>query len=270
MASRVFVSTFLAFGVQHVYAETDSQICARCALTERNCGGQSIENMEITEGGRFERWSHFKDYGVPGTLNDPVNKAAMADGACRLLGQKDGFVMWKDGARTQRVLDTLAAAPATDRPSYFTLEVRKALENVCFTPSDHEASRPDYDISVMASSMQNWYHALCAPEADPSWAGVFDPAYQPQQMAITTGLMCIVACDANGSPALSQSTLAAFSDKPGAAGLARDQVCKLFPWGSGTDFSQAGTLDSLAKLASPLIRQSCKCDIGHDSDLFRI
>merc|ERR1711865_162448 len=101
-------------------------------------GSQDIVNLPseksssaFSDSGRFERWSHFKDYGVPGTVDDPVNKAAIADGTCRMVTQQHGYLFWYDADHTQAVLDTLAAAPTTDGPSHFTLETSKALQEVC-------------------------------------------------------------------------------------------------------------------------------------------
>lgn len=222
----------------------------------------TAKETEIVDSGRFERWSHFKDYGVPGTVNDPVNKAAIADGTCRLLEQRNGFFMWRDGNRTQRVIDALAAAPRTDQPSHFVLETAKSLQQACFDDSGEPAVRPDYDVKVVASSMQNWYHALCAPEEDPSWKGMFDPAYQPQQMALTAGFMCIAACDAKGNEGPSEDTMARLSDSSGAAQASRDQVCNLFTWGTGIDFSTARQLSELAKLTQPLTHSLCQCGKG--------
>jgi len=218
----------------------------------------SEESPAFTDSGRFERWSHFKDYGVPGTLHDPVNKAAIADGICRMVTQQHGYAFWYDATHTQAVLDTLAAAPATDAPSHFTMETSKALQDVCSQGSSH-LQRPDYDLASVASSLQNWYHALCAPATDSSWGGAFDPAYQPQQIALTTGLMCIVACDSNGSSELSRETMAALASSVEAAESARDQVCAAYPWGSGTDFSTASTLKELGQMSQSLLAGPCPC-----------
>merc|ERR1719183_1599645 len=102
------------------------------------------ESLAFTDSGRFERWSHFKDYGVPGTVHDPVNKAAIADGTCRMVMHQHGYSFWYDASHTQAVLDVLAAAPGTDGPSHFTLETYSALQQACLTNSS-SLQRPDYD-----------------------------------------------------------------------------------------------------------------------------
>lgn len=88
---------------------------------------------------------------------------------------------------------------------------------------------------------------------------VHDPAYQPQQIALTTGLMCIVACDSNGSSELSRETMAALASSVEAAESARDQVCAAYPWGSGTDFSTASTLKELGQMSQSLLAGPCPC-----------
>jgi len=229
-----------------------------------SCGREVVPTVDstsspaFTDSGRFERWSHFKDYGIPGTVHDPVNKAAIADGICRMVTQQDGFKFWYDAAHAQAVLDTLAASPGTNGPSRFTLETKSALQEVC-SQSSSSLRRPDYDIASVASSLQNWYHALCAPASDSSWGGAFDPAYQPQQIAMTTGFMCIVACDANGSNKLSSSTMAALASSVEAAEAARDQVCTAYPWGTGTDFSRASSLEELGQMSQALLAGPCPC-----------
>merc|ERR1712048_799402 len=47
--------------------------------------------------------------------------------------------------------------------------------------------------------LDNWQRALCAGPDETSWAGKFDPAYQPQQQALTLGLTCSVACELAGA-----------------------------------------------------------------------
>ena len=145
--------------------------------------------LAFTDSARFERWSHFKDVGIPGTLTDPLNQAAIADGSCRLLAPDlwlDGYALWREPARVAAVLAALDSAPSTDRPSYFVHTARELLLLPCSTPKPAQAA--NFTTVSLAAALQSWYHALCAPELDPSWSGTFDPADQPQQMAITSGL----------------------------------------------------------------------------------
>jgi len=214
---------------------------------------------------KFERLSHFKDYGVPGTAHDRVNRAMIADGTCRLFQQRDGYFLWHDTARVERVAAALAAAPSTSKPSYFLLSAEPLLKEVCFVDSDSEFKDTigSYSASVVIASMQNWYHALCAPAEDPSWSGQFDPAFLPQQMAITLGFMCIVACDTNSLP-LEAAALARIASSSSAPQVSRNSLCTSFPWGKSPTFGAAGSLAELAVISRPLLSSPCSCARKHE------
>ena len=85
--------------------------------------------------------------------------------------------------------------------------------------------------------------------------------YRPQQMALTTGFMCIVACDCNQRPTLSLDN---FSIDDISAQFARDTLCEFLPWGE-VDFSLihsdtvAAATVALAKLSSPIADNLCDC-----------
>jgi hypothetical protein len=53
------------------------------------------------------------------------------------------------------------------------------IATACLTPSKSN-DLEFYNFSVVQGSVQNWYRALCSPTWD-------DPAYMPQQRALTLG-----------------------------------------------------------------------------------
>jgi len=210
----------------------------------------------FSDSARFERWSHFKDYGIPGTVHDHLNQAAIADGSCRLLDPPialDGYALWWEPSRVSNVLAALAAAPATDRPSYFVRATSEALMIPCSKPTHY--SPANFSLAARSAGLQNWYHALCAPETDESWKGEYDPAEEPQQIALTAGFACIVACEANQRD-LKAEAMARLSAQPAAA---HDAICTAFPWTQSYDFTKATTVAQLATLTSPMLRQPCGC-----------
>ena len=102
----------------------------------------------FTESERFERWSHYKDVSLPGTVHlsvsfkepgrpafvptgvyDTLDQAAIADGACRMLpdASYSGYTYWHYPERVRRVLEALEAAPSTQGPSVFTLSTNATL-----------------------------------------------------------------------------------------------------------------------------------------------
>jgi len=222
------------------------------------------ENKAFTESARFERLSHFKDAGLVNHLNT-VDEAMIADGSCRLFtDEQDGYALWHDRATTEAVNNATKDLPITEKASHFVLTAEKVLPEICPKSSNIQSKDAEYsckggghNIDEISQAMSNWQRALCAPENDASWGGEFDPAYQPQQMALTAGFMCIVACDCNEKQ-LPSSSLKEFAMDDGHAEFAKDVVCEMTPWGE-VDFKDINAdPDILAKISAPLL-ELCKC-----------
>jgi len=188
---------------------------------------------------------------------DALNSAAIADGSCRVTGQDfDGFYFWHYPDRVARVLQALKDTPPTSNPSLFVLSTEKTLRDACSDKQD-KPSQTQYELDSLAGSLQNWYHALTAPASDPTWKGQFDPAYQPQQVALTAGFACIVACDLNKGELSSDAmrdVAAKYADLP-------TNFNATLPWASGNAvFSGAKSMDGLAK-STQLLLTICECRI---------
>ena len=81
----------------------------------------STAKSTFTDPEIFERLQHFKDNGVPGTVNDIVNQAMIADGTCRLFIEQDGFVFWHNRDAVIKVINAIKNLPATSHPSNLVL-----------------------------------------------------------------------------------------------------------------------------------------------------
>ena len=217
---------------------------------------------------QFERWVHFKFSGIPAVATDALGTAAIADTSCRLLGKPfDGYYFWRQPTKAAAVIKALKDVPlskedAINEPSNFTLTVAHKLASPCAaTAPINTTAAATFPPTALASAEQNWYHALCAPADSPSWSvHGYDPAYQPQQMALTAGLMCIAACDVGKQPFPSD----AVGELMAAPAAARDAVCAAIPWGatSGRHFADASSHEELAAKVAPLLRTPCGCEGG--------
>ncbi|KAL1498861.1 hypothetical protein AB1Y20_013385 [Prymnesium parvum] len=126
------------------------------------------------------------------------------------------------------------------------------------TFADVAAAPRVFAAADVAAALHRWHRALCAPRDDPSWRGRFDPAYQPQQEALTSGLLCIALCDAAARPlpAAAMRNLA----QPGAPHAARERVCEAFPWEPAKfNFTRATSYEELAALGQPIFQHPCGC-----------
>merc|ERR1712098_36113 len=210
----------------------------------------------------FERLCHFKNDGVVNHLNS-VDNAMIADGSCRMVkGDLDGYALWKDPDTTGNVIQALKDLPPTSKPSHFVLSATEVLDELCpdevNTNEEYSCRGGGHDLEVMAGAMHNWHRAICAGETDPEWEGEYDPAYQPQQVALTAGFMCILACDCNEN-SLPASSLASFAESPDTAAVLQEMLCTILPWGT-VDFTDASAdVDMLAELAAPLMGV-CGCE----------
>ena len=223
----------------------------------------------FTGAAAFERLSHFKDVGVPAVVQakDALNQAMIADGSCRAtLGQHtfDGYAFFHNRDKVTAVIAAVAKLPSTRSPSRFVLTAQSQLLDVCTSASATAngtiaaySCRQGFSFPGIASSMNNWHRALCASSDDPAWGGLFDPAYQPQQEALTIGFMCMLACDCNSLslPAASLSAIAGSLTAPDESGAT---LCAAVPWGK-VNFTRATDPDALAALAAPLTDSVCKC-----------
>jgi len=223
----------------------------------------STAKSTFTDPEIFERLQHFKDNGVPGTVNDIVNQAMIADGTCRLFIEQDGFVFWHNRDAVTKVINAIKNLPATSHPSNLVLTAHEVLPKICTeallmkTKNDaYSCTKGPYDLMVMAQSMNNWQKAICAGKDDSAWNNLFDPAYQPQQLSLTSGFMCILACDCNLKENLPLSTFQTIANDPEGA---KSKVCTSTPWRE-TNFTTAGNnMQMFAKLSMPLIGSLCKC-----------
>ena len=224
----------------------------------------------FTEPAIFERLSHFKDYGVPATQHDPLNQAMIADATCRVFSMFDGFSFYHNPERVKTVIEALAGLPSTASPSNFTLTAHAVMPKACavavkdavnvsssFNSSWQCNALP---LAGLVGGMDAWHRALCAKPSDPAWAGHYDPAYQPQQVALTTGFMCIVACDC-AEQALPAENLAGFAASKEAAARANDALCRKLPFrGQGAiNFTSAVHSAKGLAVASMPLRDICGC-----------
>merc|ERR1711892_666599 len=147
--------------------------------------------------------------------------------------------------------------------SHFVLSAHEVLEDICpmeaavNTNEEYTCRGGGHDLEVMAGAMHNWHRAVCARETDPEWEGEFDPAYQPQQVALTAGFMCIIACDCNEAM-LPGTSLAYFAETPETANVLHDLVCSSIPWGSIEFADGSSDVEVLADLSAPLM-EVCGC-----------
>ncbi len=227
----------------------------------------------FTDAQIFERLQHFKDNGIPGTVNDIVNQAMIADGTCRLFVEQEGYTFWHNRNAVIEIIDAIKELPDTSHPSNLVLTAHDALTKKCqqhfarmgvvgdMNPRLIEQPKygcldGSYDLAVMAQSMNNWQRALCAGKNDSAWNGIFDPAYQAQQVSLTSGFMCIIACDCNMKQNLPKETFTSIAMNPETA---KDTLCKSTPWRE-TNFTRAtADLKLFAALSSPLVDNLCRC-----------
>lgn len=216
--------------------------------------------FQYPEAAKFERWAHFHDFGVPGTVGDPLNQACIVDGSCRLLGTPySGYHFWKNPARVRNVIAAFnevpaSATPAAKQSSFFTITVADLLSKACNEDVDEElaVTGGNFTIADQVKAIHNWHHAFCAAADDESWEGRYDPAYQPQQISLTSGFLCMVTCDANNLE-LDEKAMMKLQD---VGQKFRESICDVVPY-QATSFLNITTKKELAAATAPWIKPVC-------------
>merc|ERR1712195_166430 len=123
----------------------------------------SLADKVFPDSAVFERVSHFKDVGVPNTLHDTLNRAAIADGACRTVQPGvPGYSMWHHPDRVDQVITAITELPSTTGPSNMTLAALspRFANDACMATSSVEVNRSFYTVPAVAGALQNWFQAL--------------------------------------------------------------------------------------------------------------
>eukprot|EP00439_Symbiodinium_sp_Y106_P012940 s4299_g1.t2 len=201
----------------------------------------------------FERLEHFKDVGVPATLQDHIGRSTIADGTCRSVVAPGsgpfplgGYAFWHHNPeRVDVVLKTLVELPSTSQPSKFVIAAKKQLPSACFY--GNQTNKLDlYQPDALAKTLYNWHRAIC----DLEWE---DPAEQPQQQALTTGFICMATCD-TAKLQLTAAAVDAFSASMAAAKSVTKSMCAAMPWttkGPVTPLDGLKSYDEIAKATEP-------------------
>lgn len=204
----------------------------------------------ISDPGIFERLQHFKDVGIPATTSNPLARACISYGVCMLFdASPDGLFNLKHTKAADAILSGVTALPSSDTPSYLTLHAKQTMPLICSKATSNGGNAlQGFAVADVSDSLDNWHRALCADKNEPSWKGAYDPAYQPQQKALTAGLTCTFVCELAGQHFHSSQL----------AGAVVGSYCSAFPWGKKS-WKDASSFTDLASIATTL-SSVCGCE----------
>lgn len=230
-------------------------------IRDRRCVDDSSGGVFASPAASYERLSHFVDAGLPGSVDKALDRWAIADGACRAAGASGAsdVVLGAD----MYVIAALDALPATaDGPSRFTRAALAELPPACARAADVAESGGAPFASFLpadvGASLYAWRRALC----NASWP---DPAYMPQQQALTLGFMCAAACGADGRVAPA-SALARLAASDASARASTEAACGALLAADGGEGAWAALVswNDIATATAPLAREPCACTAsGH-------
>lgn len=114
-------------------------------------------NSVFSPPAKFERWSHFKDAGVPSVVGSNFGIVSVAEATCRIFANPslDGYFFYRSLDRSQTVLDTLTSLPSSLQPSHLTLVAEDALKIPC-APGDVPTEGLNFTVSDLGPGLQNW------------------------------------------------------------------------------------------------------------------
>jgi hypothetical protein len=114
------------------------------------------------------------------------------------------------------------------RPSNLVLTAARNIPPACES-GGQQNNLQSFEVTDISGSLDNWQRALCAPASELSWKGAYDPAYQPQQQALTLGLTCTFVCELHQrpikGPALRKLAYASASETSASVGT----YCRVLP-----------------------------------------